>query len=51
MFTSLHRPDGSFLPFAVTEAETDAARLDPDRVVLGPADTSVRQRLGGVDGA
>ncbi|MDU0341845.1 hypothetical protein [Bosea rubneri] len=44
-FTSLRRLDGSFLPFAVTEAELEAARLDPTMELRPPINPTIRRRL------
>ncbi len=43
-FTSLQRPDGAFMRFAVTPDEIEAARRDP-AVHLSWADISIRRRL------
>lgn len=45
LFTSLQRLDGSFLPFAVTEEELEAARRDPSLQLRPPSDPSVRRKL------
>ncbi len=44
-FTSLKRLDGSFLPFAVTDEELEAARRDPTMQLRPPADPSIRRKL------
>lgn len=44
MFTCLTDNNGAFLPYAVTEEEIEAARMDPTRVFRGPIDASRRQK-------
>lgn len=44
VFTSLKDHDGAFLPYAVTDGEIEAARCDPNQIVLGPLASAWRQK-------
>lgn len=42
-YTVLKDRDGAFLRYAVTQEEIEAARRDPNKVVLGPLNAAWRQ--------
>lgn len=42
VFTCLHDLGGNFLQFAVTDAELEAARADPNQILVGPMDAKWR---------
>jgi hypothetical protein len=44
VFTCLQDSNGKFLHYAVTDAELEAARADPNQIIVGPMDAKWRTR-------
>lgn len=44
VFTCLQDTSGKFLHYAVTDAELEAARADPNQIIVGPMDAEWRTR-------